>query len=166
MYMEILGLAIPHLKFRRPEAITPLVKPHGYRIWGLLEMVLHSYTDCRHTTERKGSLHTLVVTKTREAFRKEHREWLDRANMVRTHLEELDSKPSLKTLLGVEYKRIMCLSDVTTAVRARPGEASRQSTSRQRLSGTDPVVVPENPPQMAGHKRKASVVVDLCSDDK
>lgn len=315
MYMEILGLAIPHLKFRRPEAITPLVKPHGYRIWGLnqqsrensriapfdgetlaellgqclllksdtarslvgkiaeevqvmdpldyqhtivpflkasldtsqdphslqsgqlgelyegclksyilryvrlepmltnwirspvhcssqcadctslnrflqnpidkvgrfrmnegcrrhLEMALHSYTDCRHTTERKGSPHTLVVTKTREAFRKEHREWLDRANMVRTHLEELDSKPSLKTLLGVEYERIMCLSDVTTAVRSRPGaarnpsQAPRQSTSRQGLSGTDLVVVPENPPQMAGQKRKATVVVDLCSDDE
>lgn len=100
-----------------------------------LSHTLFGYTDCEYMTERRGSPQIFVVIKLWGCFEQEHREWLARANMLRTHLEELDTNTSLETLLGVEYERIMCLSNMTAAVQVHPSAARNQFKHRGEAHG-------------------------------
>lgn len=138
-----------------------------------LHSQLDRSSDCTHTTERKGNLQTLMVTKTGISYEEKLRNWKQRFSYASKSLGDLDANPLFKDLLAEKYSEIMNFDAVRMMIPApRPqlqANASRtvrpsSNASASGLRAGSANVSRPNPPQIAGRKRKA-VVIDLTADD-
>ncbi|KAJ5377333.1 uncharacterized protein N7496_004742 [Penicillium cataractarum] len=126
--------------------------------------------DCTHETERVGSPHTLVVTKTFRDHDKAVAEWKKRKAEATIKVHDF-SKSELTVWLGEDYDRLMKMVDP----RSSSGRSARTVPPSQRLAPIKPnqqtrPSISRNeacPNPVAGRKRKATDtdVVDLAEDD-
>lgn len=145
-----------------------------------LHVQLDAYTDCKHETERIGYPETLVVTKQGTSFAEKLEGWKRRSAIAIKELHALDgpevsadSETYLKKLLAERYDEIMTLRKVrvmtaTQQQSSRPPPAAGPSSLQGAASAAVARAAaqgarPQNPPQVAGQKRKA-VVIDLTDD--
>ncbi|KAL2676739.1 hypothetical protein Neosp_010504 [[Neocosmospora] mangrovei] len=115
-----------------------------------------AHVDCTHVTERRGSPHTLVVTKTFKQIAQRLQSWTTRRTEATKELVRFD-QGRLKKLLGDEYTAITNMDRILAAGSERqPLAETAQAAQANSLRG--PVV---------GQKRKFSEdidVIDLTSE--
>ena len=67
------------------------------------------HPDIKTDTDKKGSTHTLVVTKTKAQYNKDHKDWAQRCAIASKHLQGV-GKNLLRPYLSETYEAVMSLS--------------------------------------------------------
>ena len=85
------------------------------------------------TTERTGSPHTLVVTKTNYTYDKAFMSWMTRHGRARSQIRHIAQPPQLQMLLGDAYNDLTDLSDAAVARIVDTVKAGTEEQSAPRL---------------------------------
>lgn len=95
-----------------------------------------AHVDCTHTTERRGSPQTLVVTKTFKQIAQRLQSWTTRRTEATKELVRFD-QDRLKKLLGDEYTAITNMDRILAARSARQplAETAQAGSSRAPVVG-------------------------------
>jgi 2OG-Fe(II) oxygenase superfamily len=87
-------------------------------------------------TITSGSPHTLIITKVHGEYQKQHSQWLSQFRRVKGSLDNLDSNPWLKSLLGDKHDEIANLRITDRPLPAlRPNPVTTMSSSVQQRPG-------------------------------